>query len=103
MYRQGDVLIVPVDAVPEGVRLVAREAGRLVLAHGEVTGHAHVVEGAAALFALDSRLATGRFLRVEGDASVVHEEHDSIVLPPGAYEIRRQREYHPVAPRPVID
>lgn len=51
MYRQGDVLIVPVaaEAVPPHVAQAPREArdgrGRLVLALGEVTGHAHAVVG----------------------------------------------------------
>src|SRR5947208_3733029 len=51
MYRQGDVLIVPLAeaAVPEtaaGATPEPRDArGRLVLALGEVTGHAHAVVG----------------------------------------------------------
>ncbi len=51
MYRQGDVLIVPVaqDAVPAHAAHAPRERrdgrGRLVLALGEVTGHAHAVVG----------------------------------------------------------
>ena len=43
MFRQGDVLVVPVDEIPTGLKKVPREQGRLVLAHGEATGHAHVV------------------------------------------------------------
>ena len=37
MYRQGDVLIVPVESIPEELDPVDREDGRVVLAHGEVT------------------------------------------------------------------
>ncbi|MEV4253036.1 hypothetical protein AB0J52_07680 [Spirillospora sp. NPDC049652] len=49
MYRQGDILIVPVaeDAVPQAIRdlpPVARDGrGRMVLALGEATGHAHAL------------------------------------------------------------
>jgi hypothetical protein len=44
MFRQGDVLLVPVrpERLPNHFRPLPRDArGRLVLALGEVTGHAH--------------------------------------------------------------
>ena len=42
-YRQGDVLLIPTDAIPEKAKRVTRDAGRIVLAYGEVTGHAHAI------------------------------------------------------------
>lgn len=98
MYRQGDVLLVPVDEIPAGLKQVPLERRRIVLAHGEVTGHAHVVEGEAQFMAADLEEMEGRFLQVEEEATLVHDEHDSITLPPGKYEVRRQREYAPEAP-----
>ena len=103
MYRQGDVLILPVPQIPEDLVEVPREDGRLVLAHGEVTGHAHAVEGEATFLAADLEDLERRFLRVEAEVQVVHEEHDTIVLPPGDYEVRRQREYSPEEIRTVAD
>ena len=88
-YRQGDVSIMAIDGVPKQARKVA---GELVLARGEVTGHAHrIIEGRAFLY----RLATGMlYLRVLSEfAKLYHEEHQDIVLPKGEYEIRRQREF----------
>ena len=87
-YQQGDVLMVPCripeEAVPQP------EQGRLVLAEGEATGHAHAVQGDAELLELGGRL----LLRVlSGDNRVVHEEHGTITLPPGEYEVRRVQEY----------
>lgn len=42
--RQGDVYLIPVTALPAGCRPIQPEAGRrFVLAHGEVTGHAHAI------------------------------------------------------------
>lgn len=41
--RQGDVLIVPVQAMPPGCKDITPENGRVVLAYGEVTGHAHAI------------------------------------------------------------
>ena len=99
LIRQGDVLLVPVEGVPYQRRL---GSGRLVLAEGEVTGHAHVVEDdRASLHGSRDTL----FLKVEGDEPVllVHEEHDTLAVPPGVYEIRRQREYAPGRSRRVSD
>ena len=90
IYRHGDVIIAPVKSVP---RQATPRAG-LILAHGEVTGHSHRVEtGARAeLFEIERQL----FLRVLGSpARVVHEEHQTIELPPGDYRVWRQREYDP--------
>jgi len=103
-YRQGDVLLVRVEGLfaTKGKKL-AREDGRIVLAHGEVTGHAHAIEaeGADLYEAADGK----RFLEVRGaTATLSHEEHGAIMLDPGVYEVRRQREYVPQAPpRRVAD
>lgn len=40
-YRQGDVIIERVSALPKGLQVVPRDGGRVILAYGEVTGHAH--------------------------------------------------------------
>lgn len=75
-----------------------------ILAYGEATDHAHVVDGAAELFApADLDEMEQRFLRVEEKARVVHDEHAAIVLEPGDYAVRRQREYAPKRPRFVAD
>lgn len=103
MFRQGDVLIIPVEQVPDGATPIARERGRLVLAHGEATGHAHVVEGPAEFLSSDVEEMERRFLRAESDVLVVHDEHVSVALPPGDYEVRGQREYSPEEIRRVAD
>lgn len=112
IYRQGDVLIEKISDLPEDVELEDRdELNRIVLAHGEVTGHAHAVkENSAKSFiskkvnysGSDSKVRSDitsfsdaeRFLVVEDDgANVVHEEHSTIQLDKGVYKITRQREY----------
>jgi hypothetical protein len=103
-YRQGDVFIVPVSKTPEILEPIARENGRIVLAHGEVTGHAHAIKSPKAALFRDPKLAA-IFLQVTGDAPVAleHEEHSTIHLPPGDYQVIRQREYSPEAIRNVAD
>lgn len=99
LYRQGDVLMRQVSKFPAGSRKPVSDG---ILAHGEVTGHAHRVQELSAneLF----MVGDGMFLKVgEEGVSIVHEEHDSIQLPPGNYEIVRQREYSPEEIRNVAD
>jgi hypothetical protein len=97
-YRQGDVLLVRIDKLPRGLRQVPRDGGRVVLAYGEATGHAHAIADTGAdLLASDLE---ERFLRIVGDfATLTHEEHAPITLPRGAYRVVRQREYTPNALR----
>lgn len=109
VVRHGDVVIQRI-AEPEDaskLRSVDRdERGRLLLALGEVTGHAHAVaEREASLYELvDTSDMTERFLRVEAEfATVTHEEHAPIVLPEGWFRSWVKREYDPVEERRVAD
>lgn len=104
IYRQGDVLIRQVDRLPKSAKDVTPD-GRIVLAHGEVTGHAHAIApGEASEFSFAAAAGiVRRFLSVVKEAVVRHEEHAPIPLPPGVYEIVQQREYTPEAIRNVAD
>ncbi len=92
-YRQGDVLLQQVSGVPDHARHALVPGGQTVLALGELTGHAHVlsVEGELA----ESETADTRFVTLGVEGVLTHEEHASIVVPPGTYEVVRQREYRP--------
>mgnify|MGYP001580266272 CR=1 FL=1 len=100
-YRQGDVFLEQVEVLPDGAVDVAPENGRLVLAHGEATGHAHTLAMSdGAYYAKGAE----RFLRiVREEAFLRHEEHAPIGVPPGLYRVRRQREYTPEEIRTVLD
>lgn len=90
-YRQGDVLLIGIDKLPLNA---AKEesAGRIVLAFGELTGHAHAIsELEAEAYTSNDR----RYLVVAEHATLKHEEHDGISLPRGIYRVVRQREYSP--------
>jgi hypothetical protein len=68
LHRQGDVLIRKVDRLPEGLTEVPRGSRGIVLAEGEATGHAHVVECDEATFlATDLNDLEGRFLLIEAE------------------------------------
>ncbi len=100
--RQGDVLVIRVDSIPKNAKPVARENGRIILAHGEVTGHAHaILEPRASLVQDDSGVT---YLEIASAmAALQHEEHSAIDLPKGFYRVIRQREYSPIAIRNVQD
>lgn len=108
MYRQGDILFLPVpeENVPGTVRALppaGRDArGRLVLALGEATGHAHAIPGPGALLRDPDPLRPDH-LHLPSGGRVVHEEHAAISLPAGWYRVVRQREYVPGAVRVVSD
>jgi hypothetical protein len=97
LLRQGDVLLVPVVGLPDGPYddEQPREDGALVVAYGEATGHAHVI--CPPHVRLMQVQGLGRFLVVEGErpAALTHEEHWTIWVDRGVYEVRRQREYAP--------
>ena len=110
MYRQGDVLVKQVKRRAQTGQDV-REDGRVILAHGEATGHAHevvaadpspgetVVPPAQFFEEPDGK----RFLFINRPCALTHHEHGLIALPPGCYEVIRQREYSPTALRQVAD
>ncbi len=102
MVRQGDVLLVPVDDIPPGAEVARDARGRLVLAEGEVTGHAHVILDEGAIMTESEQ---GRFLRIVAGMGVdlAHEEHGTIHLAPGSYRQVPQYEYDPVEARRVLD
>lgn len=119
-FRQGDVLLIAVAGVlAASLKPAERDQGRIVLAYGEVTGHAHAItEERVVLLVADDAAAMGDAARellasvgltteirdedivgvltVGEDAVVRHEEHAPIPLVAGEqFLVLRQREYSP--------
>jgi len=104
MYRQGDVLIVAVDEIPAEAAALPRSHRGIILAEGEVTGHAHRIPSRSATLYRTEQDA--RFMRVMGPAPVAlnHEEHTTVKIPPGNYRVSIHTEYVPgELPRQVAD
>lgn len=99
-YRQGDVLLVKVDCVPNDAEAEKIADKQIVLAHGEVTGHSHRI---SAEHASAYQWEGDRLIKVQEPTDLVHEEHSSINLDPGVYKVVIQREYTPSAIRKVVD
>ncbi len=60
---------------------------RVVLAYGEVSGHAH------AFYGEDTVELVGNQLTVKKSDRLLHEEHSAHVIEPGLGEVTIQREY----------
>lgn len=122
--RQGDVQLQQVMALPPGCAEVQPEGNRIVLAHGEVTGHAHAIydhmvrpatpgaadeitEAAIARAKAKARLMVApngdRYLEVTDAVTLRHEEHTQHTIPPGIYHLPRQMEYTPAELQRVAD
>lgn len=100
-YRQGDVFIKQVRSIPKTAER-KEQNDRIVLAYGEVTGHAHAIHDLEAVDVFVT--ADGRtYLKAKDEATVRHEEHGGIALPAGNYEVTIQREYSPEEIRNVMD
>lgn len=108
VYRHGDLLLVPIPALPDGERKPQRDG---ILARGEATGHAHRIANLEAAEVYD--IGTERFLVVsERGVRLAHEDHTDlrdpqtgavVTLPAGVYQVLRKREYQPEEIRSVRD
>lgn len=102
---QGDLLIRRIDKLPNGVKEIGPENDRLIVAHSE-TGHHHYINKAEARFyGTDDPMVC--YLHVAGEATLLHDRpfdtHESIKIPTGTFELRRQRESTPEGWRRIED
>lgn len=90
IYRQGDIKIKAVEDADTKDLTLKKD---LVLAEGEMTGHSHrIVSGQVKLY-WNQEIGGRMILDVQTPAELFHEEHESIPLAPGKYEIQRQVEW----------
>ena len=108
---QGDLLIRRIAVLPENAVVANSDNGNYILAHSE-TNHHHIVAERPNVqyFITDDPMVS--YLQVveatdEAEVLIEHlrsfDTHESIVVAPGIYEIRRQREYTPEGWRKVSD
>ena len=101
--QQGDVLIYSVNKVPDGAKKVEPIDGKFVIAKGEVTGHAHVIEVKLGmkLYEKDRIL----YLISTVEEPMTHEEHKPSLIDPGitAFETVREKDHFTDIIRQVRD
>ena len=108
---QGDLMIRRIEKLPENLNLMNAENGAYIMAHSE-TGHHHVIAERQNVRVFESGDPLISYLEVieateETETLIEHlrsfDTHESLLITPGIYEIRRQREYTPEGWRRVAD
>jgi len=110
MAAQGDFIIIRINELPTNLEVMAPENGVFVIAHSE-TGHNHVMERThvEAFKAKNTKEVDlyEMFLNVKEPTEINHlrsfDTHETLLVPPGTYKIRRQREYTPEGFRKAAD
>lgn len=108
MARQGDVLFIKVDEIPDTAVEAKSEQGKFIVAHSE-TGHHHtVLDRPDTKFYEDKTDPLQAWLEVIGSPNLVEHDrsfdtHGTITLNPGKYSVRRQRRAAGEAWARVID
>lgn len=123
LYAQGDIIIecisdTPLKTIKPELAATSKQFvdpdNAVVLARGEVTGHRHRFMDLGVTMFRDDAIANGGDsnlknlylgnVNITGDgAELLHEEHNTIKLPPGQYIVRRQQEWTAEKARIVAD
>jgi len=85
--RQGDVFLIRDESVQGDIEPVD---GDVILAHGEVTGHAHRIANKG-VRTFNDRKRSRRYMRTNEISMLTHEEHGTITIAPGNYRVVIQR------------
>ena len=97
--------------LPDGAKPKAAKNGLFIVAHSE-TGHNHVIDAKPNVkwYGIDDSMVSYLEVIEATDATEAllrhlrgHDTHKTIVIPPGIFEIRRQREHTPKGWRRVED
>ena len=98
---QGDFVIIRINEFPTNLKEFHSEDDVFVIAHSE-TGHNHVMERTFVEAYRKDEKSTDRdlyelFLLVKEETSIQHlrshDTHEALLVPPGKYLVKRQREY----------
>lgn len=110
MAAQGDFIIMRIDNIPDNLEPLKDVNGQYIIAHSE-TAHNHLMERTH----VDAYVAENvkevdlyeMFLNVKEPTEIVHhrsfDTHETLLVPPGNYKVRRQREYTPEGFRKAAD
>ena len=98
-YRHGDVIIKAITKREYNEIMEASPAKNdYVVAYGEATGHHHALQAktgtAQVLVNSDNQQAVA--FSVKQDTKLTHEEHNTIEIPKGYYQVEFEREYNPL-------
>ncbi len=91
---QGDVYLIRQEKLPDNLEIKHCPQRGIVLALGEVTGHAHVIQDEIEAYEdADGTI----WLKNSNAVTLTHEEHSAITIDPGVWKVGRVLEYDPFA------
>ena len=94
IYRHGDLLIRQVKKISESARPISTN----IIAEGEVTGHNHKLYGSHQVYGThidNPRVIVPTYFQAKEEISLKHQEHNTLKISKGLYEILHEREYNP--------
>lgn len=89
LVRHGDLLLKPIDSIPKDAKLTDSK----ILAYGESTGHIHEIKGNAQILVTQDQ----KFVNVLEQSMITHQEHKTVQLEQGMYELINEQEFDPFA------
>lgn len=97
--RHGEILILPVDKLPENVEEIF-SGNEYIVGHSE-TGHHHVAVANVTVYRPVGGDSTDIYLRANKPGVIEHQKsfdkHETKTLNPGLYLVRPKNEYDPFA------
>lgn len=97
IVRHGEVILKPIQALPEGVTL-SETTNKRIVAHSE-TGHHHILEAEQGKdFKIYTTLDGKTFIELPSEAKLWHQKtgkdvHETHIIQPAIYEVVIKREY----------
>lgn len=90
LYRHGDLLIKEISKLPDNLK----KLDNTTLAYGEVTGHHHTItkQPWVTVYQNDGGI---KFVQLDEKAELTHQEHKTIEIEKGLYEVIIEKEFDP--------
>jgi len=95
---QGDVDILPIKNIPKSAKLLDTKT----IMYGEASGHHHTFKGQVLVYepqkkeTLDvhgEQIQIQKYIQVQQDAILEHQEHKPQTIPKGTYAVLQEREW----------
>lgn len=111
MTFQGDVDIREIKSIPKSAKLLDTKT----IMYGEKTGHHHTFQGQVLVYEPTEQetmtvrdgeqIQIQKYVHVQQESKIIHQEHAEQAIPPGMYAILQEREFDPLQQqiRRVID
>ena len=98
IYRHGDITLHQREEKPAGE---FEKKDKYIVAYGEATGHHHQLQSVVSL----ASFGISRWLEVFEPTELTHQEHHTLTILPGVYEILEERtfDYFENSIKKVID